>query len=117
MKIDRRVAVLAVDAASGVGVDAGVGVGAGAGAGTGVGVGIGVGAGVGEGAGTTEIGLLAAGGASSDDPPQPEASKIMARLADRFKCNVFIDPYLRHHSPWTRAFKAQPIAECVDLLF
>jgi hypothetical protein len=41
----------------------------------------------------------------------------MARLADHFKCTVFIDPYLRRHSPWTRAFKAQPIAECVDLLF
>jgi hypothetical protein len=41
----------------------------------------------------------------------------MARLADRIKCNVFIDPYLRRHSPWTRAIKAQPIAECGDLSF
>lgn len=115
MKIDRRVVVFAVDAASGVGV--GVGVGDGTGVGVGVGDGTGVGVAVGAGAGTTEIGLLASDGPPSDDPPQPETSKIMARLADRFKYKVFINPCLRRHSPWTRAFKAQPIAECVDLSF
>jgi hypothetical protein len=37
----------------------------------------------------------------------------MARLADPFKCNVFIDPYLRRHLSRTRAFKARLTAASI----